>query len=118
MVPFAVDHDEEEQHHTLRPYEHERDWGSGDGEPLDWWCIDSPDAYISEEAVYKTEEKLLRRVLGDELYEQVAAHMDRRFGGVRPSRTPINWQGHWGVKPPDGTTAIPLPMAPNGPAKS
>lgn len=111
LVPFAIDHDEDdEDHHTLRAYEHERDWGSGDGEPLDWWCIDAPDAYVAAQPVYRSEENLLRRVLGNRLFEEVAAYMEDRFG--EPNRTPINWQGHWNVQPPDGTTSIPLPMAP------
>jgi hypothetical protein len=52
---------------------------------------------------------LLRNVLGDELYAEVAEHMDARF--ATPSPTPVNWAGHWGVEPPDGSTSIPLPMA-------
>jgi hypothetical protein len=116
LVPFAIDHSEDDQHHTLRPYEHERDWGSGEGEPLDWWCVDSPDAYVGAEAVYRSEESLLRRVLGDDLYDEVAAYMQARYG--KPDPTPVNWVGHWGVKPPDGSTGIPLPMAPNGRGKS
>ena len=116
LVPFAIDHSEDEQHHTLRPYEHERDWGSGEGEPLDWWCVDAPEAYVGAEPVYRSEESLLRRVLGDDLYDEVAAYMEGRFG--KPDPTPVNWVGHWGVKPPDGSTGIPLPMAPNGRAKS
>ena len=113
LVPFAIDHDDEDddgpETHTLRPYDHEDDWGSGDGEPLDWWCIDAPEAYVSPTPLYRTEEGLLRRVLGDELYEEVAAYMEAKFGA--PSDTPVNWQGHWGVEPPDGSTSIPLPMA-------
>jgi hypothetical protein len=110
LVPFAIDHDDENQHHTLRAYEHERDWGSGDGEPLDWWCVDAPEAYVGSQPVYRSEASLLRRILGDELYEEVVAYMDARYG--QPGPTPINWVGHWGVKPPDGSTSIPLPMAP------
>jgi hypothetical protein len=113
LVPFAIDHEEDDDEvetHTLRAYDHELDWGSGDSEPLDWWCIDSPEAYVSPTPLYRTEEGLLRRVLGDELYGEVAAHMEARFP-PRPSATPINWEGHWGVEPPDGTTSIPLPMA-------
>jgi hypothetical protein len=119
LVPFAIDHDDDNQHHTLRAYEHERDWGSGDGEPLDWWCVDAPEAYVGGQPVYRAEESLLRRILGDDLYEEVVAYMDARYG--KPDPTPINWVGHWGVKPPDGSTSIPLPMAPtgsNGRAKS
>ena len=116
LVPFAIDHDEERDHHTLRAYDHEADWGSGDGEPLDWWCVDSPDAYIGAEPVYRSEESLLRRILGDMLYEELVEYMAARFNG--PDPTPINWKGHWGVEPPDGSTGIPLPMAPNGRAKS
>ena len=52
-------------------------------------------------------------MLGDELYEEVAEHMEARFGQPEPSTTPVNWAGQWGVKPPDGTTSIPLPMAPS-----
>jgi hypothetical protein len=55
-------------------------------------------------------------VLGDDLYVEVAAYMQARYG--KPDPTPVNWVGHWGVKPPDGSTGIPLPMAPNGPGKS
>lgn len=110
LVPFAIDHDDDDEIHTLRPYEHDRDWGSGDGEPLDWWCIDAPEAYVGAEPVYRSEESLLRRVLGDELYEVVAAYMEERFG--KPDTTPVNWRGHWGVEPPDGSTSVPLPMAP------
>jgi hypothetical protein len=119
LVPFAIDHSDDDQHHTLRAYEHEGDWGSGDGEPLDWWCIDSPEAYVGGQPVYRSEESLLRRILGDELYGEVVEYMDKRYGA--PDSTPINWQGHWGVQPPDGSTGIPLPMAPtapNGRAKS
>ena len=72
LVPFAIDHDDDDEIHTLRAYEHDRDWGSGEGEPLDWWCIDAPEAYVGAEPVYRSEESLLRRVLGDELYEVVA----------------------------------------------
>ena len=113
LVPFAIDHDEDDDEvetHTLRPYDHEDDWGSGASEPLDWWCIDAPEAYISPTPLYRTEEGLLRRVLGDELYEEVAAHIAARFP-ARPEDTPVNWKGHWGVEAPDGTTSIPLPMA-------
>jgi hypothetical protein len=113
LVPFAIDHSDDDEHHTLRAYEHERDWGSGDGEPLDWWCVDSPEAYVGAQPVYRSEESLLRRILGDELYEEVVEYMDKRYGA--PDPTPINWQGHWGVQPPDGSTGIPLPMAPTGP---
>jgi hypothetical protein len=115
LVPFAIDHsgddeDDAEETHTLRAYQHERDWGSGESEPLDWWCIDAPDAYVGAQPVYRSEESLLRRVLGDQLYEEVAAYMEKRFGAPNP--TPINWIGQWGVQPPDGSTSIPLPMAP------
>src|SRR5215212_6873149 len=110
LVPFAIDHSDDDQHHTLRSYDHERDWGSGDGEPLDWWCVDSPDAYVGAQPVYRSEESLLRRILGDELYGEVVEYMDARY--PKPGTTPINWVGHWGVEPPDGSTSIPLPMAP------
>jgi hypothetical protein len=110
LVPFAIDHSDDDTHHTLRAYDHERDWGSEKGEPLDWWCIDAPEAYVGK-SVYSAEESLLRRILGDELYDEVVVYMQARF--PEPNPTPINWIGHWGVEPPDGTTSIPLPMAPS-----
>jgi hypothetical protein len=112
LVPFAIDHSDDDQHHTLRAYEHERDWGSGDGEPLDWWCVDSPEAYVGAQPVYRSEESLLRGILGDDLYDELAEYMEARYG--KPAETPVNWVGHWGVEPPDGSTGIPLPMAPLG----
>ena len=74
---------------------------------------------FDEQPVYRNEESLLRRILGDDLYDEVVAYCEQRFG--KPGTTPVNWVGHWGVKPPDGTTGVPLPMAPtgsNGRAKS
>ena len=117
LVPFAIDHDEDKMHHTLRPYEHEGDWGSGKAEPLDWWCVDAQEAYVGAQPVYRSEESLLRRIFGDDLYAEVAKYLDERFGSAEPGATPVNWKGHWGVQPPDGSTGIPLPMAPNGQAK-
>jgi hypothetical protein len=93
LIPFALDHDEDEKSHTLRPYEHERDWGSGEGKPLDWWCIDTPEAYVADQAVYKTEQSLLRRIMGDALYEEIAAYLDARFDGKRPDPTPVSLRG-------------------------
>src|SRR5437763_1762283 len=82
----------------------DEDGGSVDDAPLDWWCVDSAEAYVGSQPVYRNEESLLRRILGDPLYEEVAAYMEERYG--KPDPTPINWVGHWGVEPPDGSTSI------------
>jgi hypothetical protein len=71
--------------------------------------VDAPEAYVSASALYRTEESLLRRLLGDELYGELAAYMDARF--AQPERTPVNWIGHWGVEAPDGSTSLPAPLA-------
>ena len=113
LVPFAIDDSDDEQHHTLRAYDHERDWGSGDGEPLDWWCIDAPEAYVSANPVYRSEESLLRRGPGREPHQGEAAGMEGGRG--KAARTPRHVGGHRGGEHPDGRPGVPVPLATNCP---
>jgi hypothetical protein len=52
------------------------DWG-GEG-ILDWWCTEHPDAFSADQPVYVTMEAELRRVCGDPVYHELAAHCQAR----------------------------------------
>ncbi|MCZ7525919.1 MAG: hypothetical protein M5U14_05735 [Acidimicrobiia bacterium] len=65
-----------------------RGWGEG-GDDFAWWCTEAPEAFGGREPVYRSLEPELRRMLGDVLFERVAAYLDeRRRSGVPPVRHP------------------------------
>ena len=75
--------------------EYARDgWGPG-GDDFAWWCTEAPEAFTARDAVYRTQEPELRRMIGDELYEQLAAYLDRRARvrdpapAAHPAQTPV-----------------------------
>ena len=53
-------------------------WGPG-GEEFAWWCTEAPEAFTGAEPVYRSLEVELRAMAGDELYEAIAAYLDRRM---------------------------------------
>jgi hypothetical protein len=50
-------------------------WGAG-GDDFAWWCTEAPEAFAHKKPVYQSLETELRLMLGDRLYEQVAAYLD------------------------------------------
>lgn len=76
---------------TLRDDTHElvpwdiSEWGGGEFRHDDrryscaWWCVDSPEAYIGAEPVYKSLETAIRRTVGDRAYERIAAALEARI---------------------------------------
>jgi hypothetical protein len=62
--------------HTIAAYERGH-WGEG-GADFDWWCLDDDTAFVSPKPVYRTMETELRHMVGDAIYEELAAHLDRR----------------------------------------
>jgi hypothetical protein len=61
-----------------------KDWG--EGVKFTWYCIDRPEAFANPDGmVYRTSEVEIRKIVGDEVYEQIADHIDRR----RRQRVPI-----------------------------
>jgi hypothetical protein len=63
-------------------------WGEG-GEEFAWWCTEAKEAFTDAEPVYKTMEPELRKMLGDQVYEEVVKYMDTRFsGGAAPTPHP------------------------------
>lgn len=53
-------------------------WGDG-GREFAWWCTEAPEAFTAAEPVYVSLETELRRMLGDVLYDAVAAYLDARM---------------------------------------
>jgi hypothetical protein len=68
-------------------------WGEG-GEEFAWWCTEAPEAFGGAEPVYKAMEVELRKMLGDDVYEQLAKYLDGRVNGAlaplpHPAETPV-----------------------------
>lgn len=56
------------------------DWGEG-GAEFAWWCTEAPEAFTAAEPVYRSLEVELRAMVGDTLYETIAAYLDGRRDG-------------------------------------
>jgi hypothetical protein len=56
-------------------------WGPG-GDEFAWWCTEAPEAFTGTEPVYRSMEPEMRGMLGDVLYEAIAAYLDRRMSAV------------------------------------
>lgn len=70
------------------------DWGDG-GAEFAWWCTEAPEAFTATEPVYRSLEVELRAMVGDTLYETIAAYLDgRRDGSGRvaphPAARPVS----------------------------
>ncbi|HZR13423.1 MAG TPA: hypothetical protein VFC33_09240 [Acidimicrobiia bacterium] len=90
-----IDREEDDGTVTSVLTEYARDgWGPG-GDDFAWWCTEAPEAFTATDAVYRTQEPELRRMIGDELYEQLAAYLDRRARVLdpaparHPAQTPV-----------------------------
>lgn len=91
------------------------DWApDGDDEPLPWWCIDDAANYAGGEPVYRTMREELVRLVGQDVYDELAAYLDARRPATAGS-LPMAWVGTTTDVPADGTTGRPvgpvLPMA-------
>jgi hypothetical protein len=69
-------------HHRLTEFGR-HGWGEG-GRDFAWWCTEAPEAFTGHLPVYRSLETELRRMLGDELYQIVAAYLDERVGASGP----------------------------------
>jgi hypothetical protein len=52
-------------------------WGPG-GQEFAWWCTEAPEAFTGTEPVYRSLEVELRAMVGDRLFESIAAYLDGR----------------------------------------
>lgn len=47
---------------------------------MKWWCVDTPDAYVGADPVYKYLEHELRLIMGSEAYDEMVSQIDKRKG--------------------------------------
>lgn len=62
--------------HTIAAFERGT-WGEG-GADFHWWCTEQPEAFTADDALYRTMEAELREMVGDPVYEELAAEFDAR----------------------------------------
>ncbi|MBV8950256.1 MAG: hypothetical protein JOZ99_05225 [Actinobacteria bacterium] len=83
-----IDRDEDDGTVTSVLTEYARDgWGPG-GDDFAWWCTEAPEAFTSDRPVYRMQEPELRRMIGDALYEELAAYLDQRAEVLAPAPAP------------------------------
>ena len=83
------DRDEDDGSVTSVLSEFARDgWGEG-GQEFAWWCTEAPEAFTAAEPVYRSMEAELRKMIGDDVYEELAKYLDARVAaGALPVRHP------------------------------
>jgi hypothetical protein len=79
---YDEDADDGKVHHRLTEFAR-HGWGEG-GAEFAWWCTESPQAFVGREPVYKSMEYELRKMIGDALYEEMAAYLDERMAAQTP----------------------------------
>lgn len=97
-----VDETDEHGHvtSTVREWKR-RDWGDG-GAEFHWWCTESDDAFVGRRPVWRELADELRAVTTDEVYELLAAHLERRTRRAarraRSDQAPEVWLPHPAVR--------------------
>lgn len=76
-VDTRIEEDDDSEVSTLTEFGRDG-WGEG-GEDLAWWCTEEPEAFRGARPVYRSMEIELRAMVGDELFESIAAYLDSRF---------------------------------------
>lgn len=79
-------------HHRITEFAR-HGWGEG-GEEFAWWCTEAPEAFSGSRPVYREMEPELRLMVGDELFEAVAAYLDARMAAAptpvaHPATVPV-----------------------------
>ncbi|MTV26179.1 hypothetical protein FTX61_12280 [Nitriliruptoraceae bacterium ZYF776] len=62
--------------HTIAAYERGH-WGEG-GADFGWWCLDDDVAFVSPTPLFRTMETELRLMVGDAIFDELAAHLEGR----------------------------------------
>ena len=78
QVPVRLEEHIEDDGHvvsTLREWKR-RDWGSG-GEDFAWWCTESADAFVGENAAYIYFRNELTEIMGREAYDIMVKYLTR-----------------------------------------
>lgn len=63
-------------------------WGEG-GAEFAWWCTEAPEAFVGADPVYRGSEVEIRKMIGDALYESLAAYLDARLAQAPPITHPV-----------------------------
>jgi len=56
-----------------------RQWGGG-GEDFHWWCTEAREAFVGDEPVYRSMRDELVAMVGSDVYERLAAHLEDIIG--------------------------------------
>ena len=78
QVPVRLEEHIEDDGHvvsTLREWKR-RDWGSG-GDDFAWWCTESADAFVGENAAYVYFRNELTEIMGAEAYDIMVKYLTR-----------------------------------------
>lgn len=63
---------------TIGAYERGH-WGEG-GADFGWWCFDDETAFVGTSPLYRSMEQELRTMVGDVVFDELAAYLDARAG--------------------------------------
>jgi hypothetical protein len=85
QVPLFFETDSDKRT-TLVRASRSADWGQ-EG-VLGWWCTEREEAFGARRPVYRSMEHELRRVCGDDVYDQLADYCRERARARRPRRLP------------------------------
>jgi hypothetical protein len=66
--------------HAIAAFER-GDWGEG-GADFKWWCFDDETAFVGEKPLFRTMERELRLMVGDEVYSELAGYLEQRVGAT------------------------------------
>lgn len=64
------------QVHTIAAFERGT-WGEG-GADFHWWCTEQPAAFTNRQPLYRSMERELRAMVGDDVYEELCDFLDGR----------------------------------------
>lgn len=80
-IPHDVEEDDDEECTYLSRHE-AVDWGEGDWNPLDYWCVEDKAAYDAHAGtpVFMRDEDILRKLWGDALYDAARPLLEKRYG--------------------------------------
>jgi hypothetical protein len=80
-----VDRDEEDGSvtHVLTEFAR-HGWGEG-GDEFAWWCTEAPEAFTGSEAVYRSLEPELRKMVGDVVFDALAEYLGARIAAGAPA---------------------------------
>jgi hypothetical protein len=66
--------------HSIAAFER-GDWGEG-GADFSWWCFDDDVAFVGEKPLFRSMERELRIMVGNDVYDELAAYLEQRAGSA------------------------------------